>query len=104
MAHAIARPERREGDRVPYASRVMIVRGECAWFARLLDLSEGGCGVFRPEDCALAADEIVRLFFCQDADTAAVIVAARVARVTDGRIGIEYHEPQAIPPSRRAGL
>ena len=92
--------ERREGDRVPYASRVMIVRGESAWFAQLLDLSAGGCGVFRPDGCVLHEDEVVRLFFYQDGATSAVIVPARVARISDTLIGIEYHEPQAIPPSQ----
>ncbi|GAB3367652.1 MULTISPECIES: PilZ domain-containing protein [Lysobacteraceae] len=96
--NAIAPSERRDGDRVPYASRVMIVRGESAWFAQLLDLSEGGCGVFRPDGCELREDEVVRLFFYQDTETSAVIVPARVARIDGVRIGIEYHEPQAIPP------
>ena len=77
----------------------MIVRGEMAWFAQLLDVSNGGCGVFRPDGCVLHEDEVVRLFFYQDGETAAVIVPARVARVSDSQIGIEYHEPQSIPPS-----
>ena len=94
--------DRRDGDRVPYASRVMIVRGEAAWFAQLLDLSEGGCGVFLPDGCALQEDEVVRLFFYQDGETAAVIVPARIARKDETRIGIEYHEPQTIPPSHPA--
>ena len=93
--------ERRDGDRVPYASRVMIVRGDSAWFAQLLDLSPGGCGVFRPDGCELHEDEVVRLFFYQDGETNAVIIPARVARVDDVRIGLEYHEPQAVPPSHR---
>ncbi len=99
---AVATHERREEDRVPFASRVMIVRGETAWFAQVLDISTSGCGVFRPDGCVLLEDEIVRLFFYQDGETAAAIVPARVARVCDTRIGIEYHEPQRIPPSLRA--
>lgn len=100
--NAVSPSERRDADRVPYASRVMIVRGESAWFAQLLDLSEGGCGVFRPDGCMLAADELVRLFFYYGEAATAVIVPARVARVTDGQIGLEYHEPQSVPPSRPA--
>jgi hypothetical protein len=96
---AVGVDERRDGERVPYASRVMIVRGESAWFARLLDLSAGGCGVFRPEGCELHDDEVVRLFFYQDGETNAVIVPARVARVGENQIGLEYHEPQTVPPS-----
>lgn len=91
--------ERRDSDRVPYAARVMIVRGESAWFAQLVDLSEGGCGVFRPEGCTLQEDDVIRLFFHQEDATTAVIVPARVARVDERRIGMEYHEPQTIPPS-----
>lgn len=93
--------DRRDADRVPYAARVMVVRGEAAWFTQLLDMSENGCGVFRPGDCTLAEDEIVRLFFYTDAGTTAVIVPARVARVDGNRIGIEYHDPQTVPPTRR---
>ena len=99
---AVLATERREDDRVPFASRVMIVRGESAWFAQVLDISTSGCGVFRPDGCVLLEDEIVRLFFYRDGGTAAAIVPARVARVCDTRIGIEYHDPQDIPPSHRA--
>jgi hypothetical protein len=99
---AVATQERREEGRVPFASRVMIVRGEDAWFAQVLDISPSGCGVFRPDGCVLLEDEIVRLFFYQDGETAAAIVPARVARVCDTRIGIEYHEAQSIPPSHRS--
>lgn len=99
---AVATLERREENRVPLASRVMIVRGESAWFAQVLDISPSGCGVFRPDACALLEDEVVRLFFYQDGETTAAIVPARVARVSDTRIGIEYHEPQRIPPSHRS--
>lgn len=97
--------DRRDTDRVPYASRVMIVHGNTAWFAQLLDLSVGGCGVFRPSDCDLAEDQLVRLFFHEgdfqhDDGTASVNIPARIARVEANRIGIEYHEPQSIPPAR----
>ena len=100
--NAVSPSERRDADRVPYASRVMIVRGESAWFAQLLDLSEGGCGVFRPDGCTLAADEVVRLFFYQDDATTAVIVPARVARVADGQIGWNTTSRRSVPPSRPA--
>lgn len=92
-------PDRRDAGRVPFASRVMIVRGDTAWFAQLLDLSSGGCGVFSPEGCDLAEEQLVRLFFYHDDATVAVNVPARIARVSGQRIGIEYHELQRIPPS-----
>jgi hypothetical protein len=92
--------DRRDTDRVPYASRVMIVRGNAAWFAQLLDLSTGGCGVFRPTDCDLAEDELVRLFFHHDDGAVSVNIPARIARMDGDRVGIEYHEPQSIPPAR----
>ena len=98
---AVMTAERREENRVPFASRVMIVRGEDAWFAQVLDISAGGCGVFRPDGCVLLEDEIVRLFFYADGETATV-VPARVARVSDTLVGIEYHELQSIPPSPRS--
>jgi hypothetical protein len=97
---AVATQERREEVRIPFASRVMIVRGEAAWFAQVLDISPSGCGVFRPDGCVLLEDEIVRLFFYPDGDAAA-IVPARVARISDTLIGIEYHEPQRVPPIHR---
>lgn len=96
---AISLEERRDAQRIPHGARVMIVRGESAWFAQLLDLSAGGCGVFRPDGCALDEDEVVRLFFYRDGETNAVIVPARVARTGEGLVGFEYHEPQAVPPS-----
>jgi NAD(P)-dependent dehydrogenase (short-subunit alcohol dehydrogenase family) len=74
---------------------------DAAWFAQALDISPSGCGVFRPDGCVLLEDEIVRLFFYPDGETAAAIVPARVARVSDTLIGIEYHEPQRVPPVHR---
>lgn len=91
--------DRRLADRVPFAARVMIVHATSAWFAELLDLSEGGCAVLRSAGCELTEEALVRLFF-YDGDGPAVVVAARVARIDDARIGFEYHEPQAVPPAR----
>jgi len=92
----------RATDRVPFASRVMVVHGESAWFAELLDLSETGCGIFRPEGWVLEEDELVRLFFPRDDGSAAINVPGRVARVTPTRVGFEYHDTQTVPPSTRA--
>ena len=91
-------PERRIGGRLPVADRVMVVRGESAWFAELLDLSEGGCGIAPPTGCTLEEEEVVRLFFYRDDDSPPVIVPARIARVAASLIGIEYQEPQSVPP------
>lgn len=89
--------DRRWAERLPDDARVMVVRGESAWYTELQDFSEGGCGLVRPAGCGLETDDVVRLFFYTD-DKPVVIVMARVARVTDARIGIEYHESQPIPP------
>ena len=43
--------ERRAGDRVPFAIQVMVVCNDMAWAADVLDLSDGGCGIFRPVGC-----------------------------------------------------
>ncbi|GAB3384296.1 PilZ domain-containing protein [Lysobacter fragariae] len=94
--------DRRDAERVPFAARVMVVHGESAWFAQLLDMSEGGCGIFRPDGCDLIEDQVVRLFFYQDNESLAVIVPGRIARVTKTQVGIEYHDPQAIPPEHPA--
>ena len=91
--------EHRFTTRVPYAARVMVVRGEDAWLGEVVDLSEGGCGLFRPEGCQLDVAEVVQLVFF-DEPGPAVLVGARVARVHDGLLGFEYHEPQAVPPAR----
>lgn len=90
--------ERRIGGRMPFAARVMVVSGGSAWFAELLDLSGGGCGIARPADFTLAEEDVVRLFFYRENDSPAVIVAARIARVTATQIGIEYQEEQSVPP------
>ena len=97
--NAVMYDERRSDVRVPYASRVMVLSRETAWFARLIDVSEGGCGIFRPTGFELVPDDLVRLFFHENDDTAAVIVDARVARVTPNQVGLEYHDPQTVPPT-----
>ncbi len=88
----------RAAERVPFAARLMVVRGSAAWFVDLLDLSEGGCGVFRPDGCTLEEEHVVHLFFYMQDNAPAVMVPARVARVTDRQIGFEYHDLQAVPP------
>ena len=91
--------EHRFTTRVPYAARVMVVRGDDAWLGEVVDLSEGGCGLFRPQGCRLEVAEVVQLVFF-DEPGPAVLVGARVARVQDGSLGFEYHDPQQVPPSR----
>ena len=97
--NAVLQDDRRSDVRVPYASRVMILGRETAWFARLIDLSEGGCGIFRPAGFELVPDDLVRLFFHEHDDSAAIVVDARVARVTPSQVGLEYHDPQTVPPT-----
>ncbi|KAA2286093.1 PilZ domain-containing protein [Arenimonas fontis] len=89
--------DQRFSTRVPYAARVVVVRGGDAWLGEVVDLSEGGCGLFRPEACTLDVADIVQLIFF-DEPGRAVLVPARVARVQDGLLGFEYHEPQQVPP------
>jgi hypothetical protein len=96
--NAIEPVERRLADRIPSAARVMIVHTTSAWFAELIDLSEGGCAALRPAGCELEAETLVRLFFYDDGP--AVVVAARIARIDGERMGFEYHEPQNVPPTR----
>lgn len=88
----------RFSDRVPYAARVMVIRGQQAWLGEVKDLSEGGCGLFRPGECTLEVAEIVQLVFFEEPGPA-VVVDARVARVEPGSLGFEYHEPQSVPPA-----
>jgi hypothetical protein len=90
--------ERRAGDRVPFAIQVMVVHDALAWAADVLDLSEGGCGIFRPQGCLLREGNVAQLLFFQGPGRA-VPVSARIARVTERHIGFEYHEMQTIPPS-----
>ena len=92
--------DRRTGDRVPFAIQVMIVHGDLAWAADVLDLSEGGCGVFRPAGCLLHEGNVAQLLFFHGTGPA-VPVSARIARVTERHLGFEYHELQTIPPSLR---
>ena len=92
--------DRRSGHRVPFAIQVMIIHGELAWAADVLDLSEGGCGVFRPGGCMLQEGNVAQLLFFGGTGPA-VPVSARIARVTDRHLGFEYHELQTIPPTLR---
>lgn len=91
--------EHRGSDRVPYAARVMVICGGRAWVGEAADLSEGGCGLFRPPGCDLEEADVVQLVFFDETGPA-VLVGARVARVQPGRLGFEYHEPQQVPPVR----
>lgn len=91
--------DHRFNPRVPYAARVMVVRADEAWLGEVVDLSEGGCGLFRPEGCPLQVAEVVQLVFF-DEPGPAVLVGARVARVQEGLLGFEYHDPQEVPPVR----
>ena len=92
--------DRRTSHRVPFAIQVMIVHGDLAWATDVLDLSEGGCGVFRPGGCLLREGNVAQLLFFGGTGPA-VPVSARIARVTERHIGFEYHELQTIPPSLR---
>lgn len=89
--------EQRWGERVPFAAHVLIGHGERAWLAQIQDLSEGGCGIFRPPGFDLQVAEIVTLYF-HGAPGPAEVVGARVARSEPGSVGFEYHEPQSVPP------
>jgi len=90
--------DRRTADRTATAGRVMIVHGEDACFVELLDASEGGCALRVPVDIPLDVENVVRLFFYAGDGAPPLIVPARVARIDGEGIGIEYHEPQAVPP------
>jgi hypothetical protein len=90
----------RWSNRVPYAARVVVLHEDQAWVGEVTDLSEGGCGLFRPADCDLEVAQIVRLLFIEETGPA-VVVDARVARVENGSLGFEYHELQSVPPERR---
>jgi hypothetical protein len=89
--------------RVPYAAQVVVLRGDDAWVGEVMDLSEGGCGLFRTADCELVDAEVVLLVFVEGPGRA-VTVPARVARVSSGSLGFEYHEPQSIPPGAETRL
>lgn len=90
--------ERRFADRVPFAMQVLVQHADVAWVADALDLSEGGCGIFRPTGCLLREGNVAQLFFFERPGQA-VPVSARIARVTERHIGFEYHDAQTIPPS-----
>lgn len=92
--------EHRFAPRVPFAARVMVIRGDDAWLGEVVDLSEGGCGLFRPEGCVLDVAQVVQLVFFEEPGPA-VLVGARVARLQGSTLGFEYHEPQQVPPARR---
>lgn len=89
--------ERRASVRMPYPIKVLIQYSDLAWAADALDLSEGGCGVFRPPGCLLHVGNVAQLYFFEGPGPA-VRVSARIARVTERHIGFEYHEPQQVPP------
>jgi PilZ domain len=90
--------DRRAGDRVPFAMQVMVICDELAWAADVLDLSEGGCGIFRPAGCLLREGNVAQLLFFEGPGPA-IRVSARIARITERHLGFEYHEPQTVPPS-----
>jgi len=88
----------RYSPRVPYAAQMLVAREDSAWLVELQDLSEGGCGIFRPERCTLEVGQVVRLYFF-DQPGPALGVDARVARIEQRTLGFEYLEPQSVPPT-----
>jgi hypothetical protein len=98
MEDFLASKERRFDLRVPYAMQVMILCNGLAWVADVLDLSNGGCGVFRPKGCVLMEGNVAQLVFFQGTGQA-IVVSARIARITERHLGFEYHEQQSIPPT-----
>ena len=95
--HAPDAHDKRFSTRVPYAMQVLVLRDGDAWVADVLDLSEGGCGVFKPANCDLQEGNVADLYFFAGAGRA-VKVSSRIARVTDRHVGFEYHEWQSVPP------
>lgn len=89
--------EQRSTGRIPYAAHLVVVSGRHAWRAELTDVSEGGCGAFRPGDCDLEEGVLVQLYFLDETGHAEG-VDARVARDHPRRLGFEYHEPRPLPP------
>lgn len=91
--------DRRWAERVPYACLVTVVKDEQAWLAEVQDMSNGGCGIFRPARWTLQEADVVVLVFHEGPGPAAV-VGARVAWIGETDVGFEYHEEQAIPPQK----
>jgi hypothetical protein len=71
--------ERRESPRVPYARKVLVQYSDMAWVADVLDLSVGGCGIYRPAGCLLNPGNVAQLFFFEGTGPA-VRVSACIAR------------------------
>lgn len=90
--------DRRDSVRMPYPMKVLVQYSDMAWVADVLDLSVGGCGIYRPAGCLLNPGNVAQLFFFEGTGPA-VRVSACIARITERHIGFEYHEPQHIPPT-----
>ncbi|CAN5199578.1 hypothetical protein BH11PSE14_BH11PSE14_03170 [soil metagenome] len=88
--------DQRSTCRIPYASELIVVCERHAWRAALTDLSEGGCGAFRPEDCDLEEGLLVQLYFLDESNHA-FGVDARVARNDPRYLGFEFHEVRPLP-------
>jgi hypothetical protein len=87
----------RQADRIACNLQIILLYGESAWLVDVTDISIGGCCILRPPSCSMEEEEVVTLIFPSRPGPAA-LVTARVARVDQSEMGLEYHDIQQVPP------
>lgn len=92
---------RRDNERLFFAAEVLVACADRGWRTAVLDLSEGGCALLRPNGFDLHIGAVVTLYFLMR-NGPGPGVGARVARLGSRDIGFEYHDVQTIPPSLHA--
>ena len=81
--------EKRRHPRKDVFSASLIAYGDEGYLTEVWDLSQGGARVGKPARWNKERGTEVRIYFMLDQDTV-ITVAARVVRVTDDHLGLEF--------------
>lgn len=82
-------PEKRRHPRKDVFSAALIALGDEGFLSEVWDLSQGGARIGRPQRWTRTGEAEVRIYFMLDQETV-IAVAARVVRVGDEHLGIEF--------------
>jgi len=85
--------EKRKHPRKDVFTAALLAVGEDGFLTEVWDLSQGGARLGRPKKWNRAQGSPVRIYFMLDQETV-IALAARVVRVTDDYLGLEFNAQQ----------
>ncbi len=88
--------EKRQHPRLKIYSPALIVVGDQGHLSEVRDISQSGARMARPKTWPSTADNKCRVYFIFDQETV-ISIAARIARDSNGDLGIEFLPNQEKP-------